>query len=229
MNSLNRTTLILTLVLFGTGLSQAQSRELDVGLLNQNFKDMWGFRLNNFPKPDYVKNTRAALNAGQMGFDFRFVSVADYENNYKTASVTTYPFVSGSQVIIVLNDAAADKIVAVLDPGQPNHEIMLRVVDLGLLANELIFEMTTRAQRRDILSGLARTSRMSDEKEKEEALVAILKKYFPAYEIVKFFILLKLRFSELYPQESIIQTMDFITGRSTVDIIKQFIMSNLGF
>ena len=224
----NRMIFVLLFFVLISNLSVAQTQELDVGLLNKNFQDMWGFRLNNFPKPDYVKNTRDAFNGGQIGFDIRFVSLADYDH-HKAAGITTSPFVTGNQIFIVLNDTTADKITAALDPGQPNHEVMLRVVDLGLLANELIFETTTRAQRRNILYELARASRMANETEKEELLLGVLKKNFPVYDIVKFFTLLMLRFNELYPQESIFQTIDFAIGKSTADIIKQFIMSNLGF
>lgn len=225
--NMNRIWQVLTLFVCLAIPALPQTKDFDIDLANRNFRVLLGQRLNNFPKPEYVKNIRQAFAASNPEFNIKFIDVAEYENAYKNNGTITEPFVVGNEIFIIAREPVKSKITAALDRGHPEHEEMLRSVDLGLLAADLIFGNTTIAQRSDILFRLAQISKMVDGVEKDKNVTAIFKKYLPPLKTIRLFVELKLRHKELYPEESISQSLGYIMGKNIADMITGFIASNM--
>ncbi len=219
---------ILPLAVCGALSVSAQPVDFDIDLTNRNFKALLGQRLNNFPKPQYVRNIRLAFNNNRLGFDFKFITAENFNQKYENDGILTNPFVRGDKtVFVIVYEGERDKLVAALDRGHASHEEATRSIDLGLLAVELIFEMTTEARRNDIFGGLAQISKMPEGEPKQKIVMGMLAKHFPASKVVRFFLTLRLRLGEIYPGVGLLESINFILDDDVKDMLSKFISDNL--
>lgn len=205
----------------------AQSTDFDINLVNRNFKILLSQRLNSFPKPQYVRNTQAAFINNRLGFDLKFILGDEYERYNKGDGIVTLPFVISKTIFVVVHEQGVNKLKAALDIGHAEHDAMIRSIDFGLLANELILEMTSTVPRNDILQTLAQISKMEDGEPKQKAIEGVLTKHFSASKIVRFFLTLRLRYGDIYPDAGLFETINYILGKDVKEELSNFLLGNL--
>lgn len=219
---------VLSLLISVSVSASAQLKDFDFSLANRNFKSLLGQRLNNFPKPQYVRNVRLAFNNSRLGFDLRFIPGKEFERRNKKDGIITTPFVDDSKtVFVVIHEKGINKLTAALDMGHVEHDEMLRAVDFGLLANELIFEMIPETQRNDILRTLTQISKMQDDESKQKTIESMLAKHFSASKIVRFSLTLRLRYNEIYPEAGLFESVNYIVGKDVKKELSIFLLDNL--
>ncbi len=128
---------------------------------------------------------------------------------------------------MVIHENGIKKLTAALDAAHPEHEKMLRSIDLFLLANELIFEITSDAQRNDILQTFAQISKISQNESRQKAVMDMLAKHFSASKIDIFFLSLRLRFGETYPDTGLFESISYTLDKDVKEQLSKFLLDNL--
>src|SRR3989338_1631040 len=219
---------ILSLLICSVVIALPQSKDLDIDLANRNFRVLLGQRLNSFLKPQYVKKTRLAFVNNRLGFDLKFILGDEFETHRKKDGILTIPFVGNNKTIfVVVYEKGINKLTAALDMGHIEHAEMIRSIDFCLLVNELLFEITSETQRNEILKTLAQTSKMPDDEVKQKTIRSMLAKHFPAPKVVRFFLSLRLRYADVYPNAGLFESVNYIFGKDVKEELSKFLLDNL--
>ncbi|OGN05409.1 MAG: hypothetical protein A2831_01580 [Candidatus Yanofskybacteria bacterium RIFCSPHIGHO2_01_FULL_44_17] len=219
--------IFLGIFLMSAGVVLGQ-QSFDINLVNSNFKNMLGLRLNNFPRPQFVKQTAAAFNGNRLGFEVKFITAEDFNAKFEGKGVVANPFVDNKIIYVVMTGEAQRKAFASIDRSHADYEKMRSAIDLVLILNELIFEMTSPAQRTDILMQLTRISKSTEDgTEKTPAILATIRKHLSSYQVVKFFLEAKSRYGQVRPDGSILDTLLFISGHNVNEAITVFLEESL--